>query len=504
MDSDRRRGWMQMLSGSELRANETQITDEMASCLGFAFCQWLSKKQEKPLEDINIAVGRDSRASGKRIEDALIRGITAADCDVSRMDRCTTPAAHMAVTHMGRDGAVMITASNRSPDTNGFKLIGRDGSLMPDDVKEVIEIAVSVTVPERLVAPLDIMSAYRERLKQLVYHWMETDVALPLLGLHVVVDASGGTGGFVKSVLDELGADTAGSLNLEPDPEAATHAANPEDAKSLRIVSEAVVSAGADLGILIDADGDRVALIDSHGKAINKNRLIALIAATMLEDEAGLTFVTDSVTSSGLTRFITEWGGTHYRYKRGYANVIREAKRLNAEGIHCPLAIETSGHAAFRKNDFIDDGVYLAMLIVCEALYRKRDGQGLFTLLDGLSEPAESMEIRLPIIQEDYRAAAQYVIDAVLSKTLSEPRWRLSTDNREGVRILFNLDGGVENAWFMLRLSVHDPVMPINAESDVKGGVKRILTELYEVLAEDNEELDLTPLRRILDEADDK
>ena len=68
------------------------------------------------------------------------------------------------------------------------------------------------------------------------------------------------------------------------------------------------------------------------------------------------------------------------------------------------------------------------------------------------------------------------------------------------MRIIFDLDGGVDNAWFMLRLSVHDPVMPVNAESDVPGGLKKILSELYQVLEKDNEELDLTPLRAAIDQ----
>ena len=105
--------------------------------------------------------------------------------------------------------------------------------------------------------------------------------------------------------------------------------------------------------------------MDQNGKAINRNRLIALIAAILLDEEPGGTFVTDSVTSSGLAQFIAEWGGTHYRYKRGYRNVIDEAIRLNAEGINCPLAIETSGHAALRENYFLDDVMYLVTRLIC-------------------------------------------------------------------------------------------------------------------------------------------
>ncbi|MBQ2433274.1 MAG: phosphomannomutase/phosphoglucomutase, partial [Clostridia bacterium] len=181
-------------------------------------------------------------------------------------------------------------------------------------------------------------------------------------------------------------------------------------------------------------------------------------------------------------------------------NVIEEAKRLKNEGFNVPVAIETSGHAAMAENYFIDDGMYLATKVVCECMWRKKQGLSLSSLIEELQEPVEHVEVRLPIIQEDYKKAAGYVIEAILSKTLSNPAWRLATDNREGVRIMFSLDGGVDNAWFMLRLSVHDPVMPVNAESDVPGGLKKILSELYQVLEKDNEELDLTPLRAAIDQ----
>ena len=173
----------------------------------------------------------------------------------------------------------------------------------------------------------------------------------------------------------------------------------------------------------------------------------------------------------------------------------KQAIRLNDEGIDCPLAIETSGHAALRENYFLDDGMYLVTRLICEALRRKREGETLSSLIDELQEPVESVELRLPILdQEDFRAAGQEVIEAILSHTLDNPEWQLAPDNREGVRISFNLDGGVNNAWFLLRLSVHDPVMPLNAESDVPGGVKRMLGELCALL-EGVETLDLGPLK---------
>ena len=491
-----------LLSGAVIRAREELLTNDLTEKLGYSFALWLARRLDTTPDKLAISVGRDSRPSGSRLAHAIIDGLTAADADVYDCGMATTPAMQMSIElgDIRANGAVMVTASARESCMNGFKFFTPDGAVTPEDAQAILEMALAATVPHRLVKPLDLMAEYRARLKSIVFEFMGEEVALPLLGLHVVIDASSGVGGFYAELLESLGADTEGSLNLEPDGLFLSHLPNPESPEALRALSASVIENEADLGILFDADGDRVAIVDQNGKVINRNRLIALIAAILLEDEKNLTFVTDSVTSSGLTRFITEWGGTHYRYRRGHKNVIDEAKRLAAEGFNVPAAIETSGHAAMAENYFIDDGMYLATKIVCEAMWRKRDGLTLSSLIDELQEPQESVEVRLPIIQDDYKRAAGYVIEAVLSHTLTNPEWRLAPDNREGLRILFSLDGGVDNAWFMLRLSIHDPVMPVNAESDVPGGLEHILNQLYAVLEKDNEELDLTPLRAAIDQ----
>ena len=267
----------------------------------------------------------------------------------------------------------------------------------------------------------------------------------------------------------------------------------------LALLTRRVQEEEADLGVLLDTDCDRATLVDHAGKVLSGNRLIALIAAILLDKNPGATIVTDSVTSSGLSRFISEWGGVHYRFRRGSRNVIEEAKRLNDEGIDCPLAIETSGHTAFRDNKFLDDGLYMATWLICEAYDLKRCGKTLSGLIDDLAEPVESTEIRLRIQDEEPLPVARSVIETVLSHTLDNPAWRLATDSREGVRILFNLEDGVENAFFQLRMSVHEKAtMVLNAESDVPGGVQKILSELYALLS-DAPKIDLAPLKKVID-----
>ncbi len=501
MSSDSNRSWQKLASGTEIRADESLLTDASTARIGFAFAQWLAEKLSTTSDHLTISVGRDSRLSGPRLKTALIRGLTAADADVFDCDLCTTPALFMTTVspETRANAAVMITASHHSGEKNGFKFILREGHVTESDIQDILYLASQAAIPDRLVRKIDFLSVYTEHLKQMVRKRLDDDALKPLLGLHVVVDASSGSGGFYADFLEDLGAYVDGSLNLVPDGNFPSHSPNPESPSALEAIASAVVENEADLGVIFDPDCDRAAIVDQNGRVINRNRLIALVAAILLEEHPGSTFVTDSVTSSGLTQFISEWGGTHYRYKRGYRNVIDEAIRLNDDGIDCPLAIETSGHAAFRENYFVDDGMYLVTRLICEALNRKREGQTLSSLIDELSEPTESVEIRMNILCEDVRTASQDVIERVLSHTLENPEWTLANDNREGVRITFNLDGGVSNAWFQLRLSLHDPVMPLNAESDVSGGVKYMLGQLYALL-KGCDELDLEPLRRAVDE----
>lgn len=238
--------------------------------------------------------------------------------------------------------------------------------------------------------------------------------------------------------------------------------------------------------------------MDHTGKEINRNRLIALISAILLDETPGATIVTDSVTSSGLSDFIREWGGEHYRYKRGYRNVIDEAVRLNKAGIDCPLAIETSGHAALRDNHFLDDGMYLVTVLLIKAIQMKQQGKSLSSLLDGLREPVESTEIRLPVTCEDFAAAARQIIEYVLDYASSHEGWHVAPDNREGVRHFLRYRRGAQQRLVFTAPGAYmTPSCPLNAESDVPGGVRAVLGKLYEAL-KDQQGVDLAPLKAAL------
>ena len=493
-----------LISGSDVRGRamgeNAPLTPHIATCLGMAFAGFLAEKLGKPVNRITVGLGRDSRLTGPSLLKAAAEGISRAGASVQDYGMCTTPAMFMAILTPGfqPDGSIMITASHHPSDRNGLKFVTAEGGLTHDEIGRLVDAAEKLN-PED--CPLNgkiteepFLPVYTDQLAERIRRGLGTEAEQPLQGLHVAVDAGNGAGGFYAKLMERLGARTEGSQFLEPDGRFPNHRPNPEDPDAMISLAAAVKKSGADLGVIFDADCDRAAVVDADGREINRNRLIALMSAILLEEKPGQTIVTDSVTSSGLAEFIRSRGGEHYRFKRGYRNVIDEAVRLNREGRSCPLAIETSGHAALQENHFLDDGMYLVTVLIVRAMQLKQQGKTLGSLIADLREPAESAEIRLNITAEDFRSAGEKAIGRVLAYAGTAEGWHIAPDNREGVRISFDLDGGSENGWFLLRLSVHDPVLPLNCESDVPGGVKKILRKLADVL-EGTEGIDLAGLQ---------
>ena len=123
-------------------------------------------------------------------------------------------------------------------------------------------------------------------------------------------------------------------------------------------------------------------------------------------------------------------------------------------------------------------------------------GKHLEDLIAMLEEPLESKEFRMPITCEDFKTYGESVIDKLMQYAESQPAWRVAPDNYEGIRVSLDRENG--NGWFLLRLSVHDPIMPLNIESDSMGGVMMIAHQLYNVL-KDCGELDIEPLKKFME-----
>ena len=471
-------------NGSDVRGvalagveNEPVTLDDAAvRAIAGGFARFLRARLGK--ESCRVSVGRDSRLSGGAIAKTLCETLAACGAEVTDLGLCTTPAMFMTTVTGERpfDAAVMITASHLPWNRNGLKFFTAAGGAESADVREILRLAAEETplAPGGSVAQGEFMEIYGNE--------------KPLAGKHIVVDAGNGAGGFfAERVLAPLGADTAGSRYLDPDGRFPNHVPNPELPEAMDSIREAVLESHADFGVIFDTDVDRAGLVGPDGREINRNRLVALAAAIALENEPGGTVVTDSVTSRGLKEFIEKTlGGRHHRFKRGYKNVINEAQRLCASGVNAPLAIETSGHAALKENYFLDDGAYLVTRFLMEIAA----GRSLESLLEGLYEPVESREFRLKILAEDFRAAGTAVLDSLAEYAKEQPGWSIAPDNCEGVRV--NLDKAHGDGWFLLRLSLHDPILPLNIESDREHGARTIARELAPFLAQQTE-IDASP-----------
>ena len=496
--------WMKLKSGTDVRGvalegvpgEEVNLTDEAVTGIMKAFCAWAAQRCGK--EKLTIAIGHDSRLSAGRISACAVKAVTESGCDAIVTGLSSTPSMFMLLQEedIGADASVMITASHLPFNKNGLKFFTPAGGLEGKDIADILAMAAegAALSGSGCVRELCYIDRYSEGLVRFVRE--KTGQEKPLAGKKIVVDAGNGAGGFyVDKVLKPLGADTEGSQFLEPDGNFPNHIPNPEDKKAMHAISQRVKETGADFGIIFDTDVDRAGAVDKQGEEINRNRLIALISAILLKEKSG-TIVTDSVTSDGLTAFIESRGGKHCRYKRGYRNVIDKAKELNAAGEYSPLAIETSGHAALMENYFLDDGAYLVTRILVSLAQLSKEGKDIGDLIADLPEPAEAAEVRLGFTtlgKQDFKNNGNFAIRELQLRVPDLPGMTLAAENFEGVRINFDKDHG--DGWALVRMSLHEPIMPINFESNSKGGCCVIANELIALLAPYTGDIDLTNLQ---------
>ena len=270
-----------------------------------------------------------------------------------------------------------------------------------------------------------------------------------------------------------------------------------ETTAAMESICDAVKKSGADFGIIFDTDVDRAGAVDKDGTEINRNRLIALISAILLSEKSG-TIVTDSVTSDGLASFIKDMGGRHYRFKRGYKNVINEAIRLNELGEYTPLAIETSGHAALKENYFLDDGAYLVTRLLIALAKASKAGKNLTDLIADLQMPKEEREIRLRFVDGcDFKTLGKNLIADFEKYASSRGYTTVAPNNYEGCRVCYDEAHG--DGWALIRLSLHEPILPMNIESNAQGGAIKIVKDLYDFLSA-YAFLDLSPMQTIIGE----
>ncbi|EPS61324.1 hypothetical protein M569_13472 [Genlisea aurea] len=431
-----------------------------------------------------VSFGRDPRITGAVLSSAAFAGLSRAGCEVYDMGLGTTPACFVStiLNPFSYDASIMMTASHLPLTRNGLKFFTKKGGLTSPEVEEICDragrkyanrharVSTAIKSPPRKV---DFMSAYsehlRETIKKKVNHPLHYDS--PLEGYKIIVNAGNGSGGFFTwDVLDRLGADTFGSLHLNPDGMFPNHIPNPEDATAMASTRSAVIRTGADLGIVFDTDVDRSGVVDREGKPHQRR----------------------------------QGGRTHCLYRVGYRNVIDKGIRLNRRGIDTHLMMETSGHGALKENHFLDDGAYMVVRIIIEMVRMKIQGitQGIGSLIKDLDEPLESVELRMNIISEPELAKTtgteviegfrSFVQEGRFTRVGNGFMWRIgvhcSSSSSSSFFCFFFISPSYfidrvkisdsEHGWIHLRQSTHNPNIAINAQSMIEGGCKSIAATL--------------------------
>ncbi|XP_075657637.1 uncharacterized protein LOC142627642 [Castanea sativa] len=501
------------------KGRKKDLTPPAVEAIAESFGEWVTNGLEKEsVEDVRVSLGRDPRVSGASLSVAVFAGLSRAGCSVFDMGLATTPACFMStlLPPFAYHASIMMTASHLPYTRNGLKFFTRKGGLTSPEVEEICDIAARkyanrlTKVSTMLTIPptrVDFMSNYakhlRDIIKERVNHPLHYDT--PLQGFKIIVNAGNGSGGFFTwDVLDKLGADTFGSLHLNPDGMFPNHIPNPEDKIAMALTRDAVLQNTADLGIVFDTDVDRSGVVDNKGNPINGDKLIALMSAIVLREHPETTIVTDARTSMALTRFIVNRGGHHCLYRVGYRNVIDKGVHLNEDGIEAHLMMETSGHGALKENHFLDDGAYMVVKIIIEMVRMKLAGSddGIGSLIKDLEEPFESVELRMNIISEPREAKAKGVQAIETFRTYIEEGqlkgWELdscgdcwvsegclvdSNDTPVAIdahmyRVKVSDEEHGEHGWVHIRQSIHNPNLAVNMQSVVPGGCQSMAIDL--------------------------
>ncbi|WP_303974107.1 phosphomannomutase/phosphoglucomutase [Streptococcus merionis] len=474
-------------NGSDIRgiAIETDewsvtLTPEAVKSIASGLVNWLRQENETAYQagTLRVGVGRDSRLSGPQLAQTLMDELVSQGVQVSDFGLATTPAMFMATQYeeFSCDAGVMITASHLPYYFNGIKIFSKKGGAEHEDIDFILgNIEPSHHDTEGTIEKADILTPYAADLVEKIKNGSGVETDKPLAGMKIIVDAGNGAGGFfADQVLAVLGADTEGSQFLDPDGTFPNHIPNPDNKEAMASIKGAVLEHKADLGIIFDTDVDRAAVVTKQGEILNRNNLIAVLSQIALSEHPGTSIVTNSPTSDHLKDFIEALGGKQIRYISGYRNVINRAIDANKEGVDCQLAIETSGHAAFKENYFLDDGTYAAAKILMLLPKLAEKGQTVDDLIADLKQPVETQEVRFKLEADDYKKLGLKVIADLEHHQV--PGWTVNPENEEGIR--FSLTEPFGQGWFLLRMSLHEPLLVLQVENDQEGFMPAVLKEL--------------------------
>ena len=351
------------------------LTPELVERLGVAATTWSGRGR--------VLVGRDTRASGPALEEALARGIVAAGGVAVLGGVLPTPA----VALLAQDLGAVVTASHNPPEYNGVKLFDREGRKFTDAQEQEIEVLVDEAGPVAnggSVEPLE--GAVQGYLDHIVDRF-----GADLAGLRIAVDcANGAFSGIAPEAFERLGAEVTAIANA-PDGENINVGCGATDLSMLR---QTVLAGGHDLGVAFDGDGDRMLAVDERGEIVDGDQIVAVLALSLGVDQVVVTVMTNL----GLHRLMEERGITVHVTDVGDRYVLEALRREG--GL---LGGEQSGHVIWLGDHVTGDGLAAALLL-CGALAGRR-----------LSEAVAVMPV-FPQVKENVRVARREVTETVVDE----------------------------------------------------------------------------------------
>ena len=421
-------------------ANVHPMTAEMALLLGRAAAHVFHRGGG---ERHRIIIGKDTRLSGYMFEDALAAGISSMGVDVIQVGPMPTPGMAFLTADMRCDAGVMISASHNPYQDNGIKFFSRDGFKLPDEIEERIETLVfSGELDSLRASPDDIGRARRiedAEGRYVVFLKKTFPIALTLDGLRIVLDCANGAAYKVgPTVLEELGAEVF-KLGVEPNGRNINDGCGSLFPEKL---AAKVREVRADIGIALDGDADRCALVDDKGAVVDGDALLALYARDHVERGAlrGNAVVGTVMSNLGLEKGLVALGVQLIRTQVGDRYIV---EAMRAGGYN--LGGEQSGHMLFLDHNTTGDGLITALQALA---IMKRKGRSLSELVAGFQRfPQVLLNIRvtekkplesLPELQEAVRKVEAELAGAgrvLIRYSGTEPKVRVMVEGEDETRV---------------------------------------------------------------------
>lgn len=402
-----------------------------------------------------VCVGYDGRVSSPEMAENLMAGLKSTGLEVINIGLSGTPMLYYSVFELDTDGGIMITGSHNPPNYNGFKMMKGKKPCFGEAIQALGKTAADgdFEVGEGSIREEDVFDRYIDRLIR--------DVDMDAFTI-VWDPANGSLGPAVEAAVKRLPGKHI-VINAEVDGTFPNHHADPTVEKNLEQLKDAVAAHGADLGLSFDGDGDRIGAVDSQGRVVWGDQMLAIMAGDLLTELPGAPIIADVKASQALFDRIAELGGTPVMWKTGHSLIKDKMVELEA-----PLAGEMSGHIFYKHKFYGHDDALYAGIRFLNAI--SKQGGSLDALKDGLPKAINTPELRF-----DCDDTRKFDVVSEVKARLEAAGAEMSTV--DGVRVQ------TSDGWWLLRASNTQAVLVARCEASTEAGLSRLKHALVEALA---------------------